>query len=71
MIAKFDYVFTDSMTFTDQRGKRVRLWMPDEVQVDDKQAFMDMLAKRYPKYADKISGTSSEDGFPVRPRVCI
>jgi len=32
---------------------------------------MDMLAKRYPKYADKISGTSSEDGFPVRPHVCI
>lgn len=32
-----------------------------------REAFMDMLAKRYPKYADKISGTSSEDGFPVRP----
>lgn len=43
MIAKFDYVFTDGMTFNDHRGKRTRLWMPDEVQVDDKQAFMDML----------------------------
>jgi hypothetical protein len=46
MIAKFDYVFTDSMTFTDQRGKRVRLWIPSEVQVDDKQAFMDMLVEK-------------------------
>ncbi len=43
MIAKFDYVFTDSMTFTDHRGKRTRLWMPNEVQVDDEQAFMEML----------------------------
>jgi hypothetical protein len=46
MIAKFDYVFTDSMTFTDQRGKRVRLWMPQEVEIGDKQAFMDMLVEK-------------------------
>ena len=46
MIAKFDYVFTDSMTFTDQRGKRTRLWIPQEVQVDDKQAFMEMLVEK-------------------------
>ena len=46
MIAKFDYVFTDSMTFTDQRGKRTRLWIPQEVQVDDKQAFMQMLVEK-------------------------
>ncbi len=42
-IAKFDYVFTDAMTFTDQRGKRTRLWIPQEVQVDAPQAFMEML----------------------------
>jgi len=41
--AEFDYVFTDSMTFTDHRGERTRLWMPDEVEVGDPQAFMDML----------------------------
>ena len=46
MIAKFDYVFTDSMTFTDHRGKRVRLWIRQEVEVADKQAFMDMLVER-------------------------
>ncbi len=41
--AQFDYVFTDSMTFTDHRGERTRLWIPEEVEVGDPQAFMDML----------------------------
>jgi hypothetical protein len=45
-IDQFDYVFTDAMTFTDHRGKRVRLWMKDEVEVGDKQAFMEMLVQR-------------------------
>ena len=45
-IAKFDYVFTDSMTWTNDRGKRMRLWVPSEVEVGDKQAFMDMLVDR-------------------------
>jgi hypothetical protein len=42
-IAKFDYVFTDAMTIPDLRGKRTRLWVRDEVQIPDKQAFMDHL----------------------------
>jgi hypothetical protein len=42
-VAEFDYVFSDAMTFTDQRGKRVRLWIKEEVDVPDKQAFMEML----------------------------
>jgi histidinol phosphatase-like PHP family hydrolase len=45
-MAKFDYVFTDSMTFTDDSGKRMRLWINDEVEVKDKQAFLDMLVSR-------------------------
>jgi hypothetical protein len=45
-IAKFDYVFTDSMTWTNDRGKRMRLWIPNEVEIGDKQAFMDMLVER-------------------------
>jgi hypothetical protein len=45
-IAKFDYVFTDSMTWTNDNGKRMRLWIPSEVEVGDKQAFMDMLVER-------------------------
>jgi hypothetical protein len=46
MIAKFDYVFTDAMTFTDKRGKRIRLWIRKEVQIDDKQDFMDMYVEK-------------------------
>lgn len=45
-IARFDYVFTDAMTWTDDKGNRMRLWMPDEVVIDDKQEFMDMLVDR-------------------------
>jgi len=45
-IAKFDYVFSDAMTFTDHRGKRIRLWIDDEVVIDDKQAFMDLCVEK-------------------------
>lgn len=42
-VAKFDYVFTDAMTFTDARGRRNRIWIPEEVWVDNKQQFMDQM----------------------------
>ena len=43
----FDYVFTDSMTWTDNRGKRMRTWIPDEVgAIADPQEFMDTLVDR-------------------------
>jgi hypothetical protein len=42
-IAKFDYVFTDGMTWTDHKGRRMRIWIPEEVFVDDEQIFMDEL----------------------------
>lgn len=45
-IKKFDYVFTDAMTWTDRKGRRMRLWMPEEVFVDDKQDFMDQLVEK-------------------------
>jgi len=46
-VARFDYVFTDAMTFTDNNGKRMRIWIPEEVGViTDKQAFMEMYVKR-------------------------
>jgi hypothetical protein len=41
VIARFDYVFTDAMTFFDKNGKRVRLWIPEEVSIGDPQEFMD------------------------------
>ncbi len=45
-IAEFDYVFTDAMTFTDTKGRRNRIWIPEEVWVDDKQQFMDDLVAK-------------------------
>lgn len=42
-VAGFDYIFTDAMTWTDDKGRRMRLWMPDETFIDDDQHFMDML----------------------------
>ena len=44
-IARFDYVFTDGMTIVDHRGRRARLWMKNEVDIPDKQAFMELLVR--------------------------
>ena len=47
VIAKFDYIFTDCMTFSDDRGKRMRLWIPEEVgEIPDPEQFMEMLVSR-------------------------
>ena len=46
-IAQFDYVFTDAMTFTDDNGKRMRLWIPSEVgEIPDAERFMEMYVER-------------------------
>ncbi|PIF06007.1 MAG: hypothetical protein CSA36_03910 [Draconibacterium sp.] len=45
-ITRFDYVFTDAMTFTDYKGRRNRIWIPEEVWVDDKQQFMDQMVEK-------------------------
>jgi len=42
-VAGFDYIFTDAMTWTDYKGRRLRLWIPEETFVDNDQQFMDML----------------------------
>ena len=42
-IDKFDYVFTDCMTFTDEKGRRNRIWMKDETWIDDEEQFMDYM----------------------------
>ncbi len=58
-VAQFDYVFTDSMTFTDDRtGKRTRLWVDGEFEVGDKQQFMDMLVT-------KIQGIVSNEPIDI------
>ena len=46
-LEQFDYIFTDSMTWTDDNGKRMRLWIKDEVgPIGDAQKFMDTLVTR-------------------------
>ena len=51
-IEKFDYVFTDAMTWTNDDGKRMRLWIADEVEIGDPQKFMEMLVDRIEKILD-------------------
>ena len=51
-IAKFDYIFTDAMTIVDHRGRRARLWMPEEVDIPDKQAFMELLVRTIEEILD-------------------
>ena len=56
--AQFDYVFTDSMTYTNPAGRRLRLWIPEESEVGpDVQAFMDHLVAQ----AVKIISTEPID----------
>ncbi len=44
--SRFDYVFTDAMTWTNDNGKRMRLWIKEETEVGDPQDFMDQLVDR-------------------------
>jgi len=57
-ITTFDYVFTDAMTWTDRKGRRMRLWMPEEVFVDDKDDFMNQLV-------EKIVGVMTDEPIDI------
>lgn len=47
---QFDYVFTDAMTFTDHKGRRTRLWIPEEVHIDiSQEQYMDIIVDRIVK----------------------
>ena len=48
-VAKFDYVFTDAMTWTNRDGKRMRLWIKEETEVGDPQDFMEQLVSQIEK----------------------
>jgi hypothetical protein len=53
-ITRFDYCFTDAMTFRDTTGFRRRLWIMEERgDLSDPEAFMEM-------YVDKIEGVMRE-----------
>ena len=58
VIAQFDYVFSDALTFTDNKARRTRLWMKNEVFVEDKQDFMDM-------YVGKIVSIISNEPIDI------
>lgn len=57
-IQKFDYVFTDAMTFTDDNGKRVRLWIDEDVEIRDENAFMEM-------YVDRILSVLNDEPIDI------
>jgi hypothetical protein len=46
LIERFDYIFTDAMTFTDHKGRRMRLWVRSEVVIEDEEQFMDMMVEK-------------------------
>jgi histidinol phosphatase-like PHP family hydrolase len=46
-ITRFDYIFTDCMTFTDDSGFRRRLWIPEELgDLSNPEQFMDVMVSR-------------------------
>lgn len=63
-VAKFDFVFTDAMTFTDYKGRRNRIWIKEEVWVDDKQQFMDQLV-------GKIEAIFSQEPVDIYVNPCV
>jgi len=40
LVAQLDYVLSDALTCPDEKGRLVRIWLPD-VQIEDKQGFME------------------------------
>lgn len=50
---EFDYVFTDALTFTDNKGRRSRIWIPQETWIENEQEYMDLIV-------DKICGVLQE-----------
>lgn len=42
----FDYVFTDALTFTDSKGRRTRLWIPEETWIENEQQYMDLIVDK-------------------------
>lgn len=43
---EFDYVFTDALTFTDNKGRRTRLWIPEETWIENEEQYMDLIVDR-------------------------
>ena len=46
LVSRFDYVFTDAMTWTNDEGMRMRLWIRQDTKVGDPEDFMEQLVDR-------------------------
>ena len=45
--SQFDYIITDALTFNDHRGRRTRLWIPEETFIDIPfERYMDVIVDR-------------------------
>lgn len=52
--AEFDYVFTDALTFTDDKDRRSQIWIPQRTWIDnDEQKYMDMIVDRICKVLEE------------------
>ncbi len=61
----FDYVFTDALTFTDHKGRRTRLWIPEEVFIDiPEEEYMDLIV-------DKIVQVVQEEPIDIYVNPCM
>lgn len=54
-VALFDYVFTDALTYFDQKGRRTRLWIKNEVYIEDPEIFMDYYVEQIVKIINNES----------------
>lgn len=43
---QFDFVFTDALTFTDTKGRHTRLWIPEEVYIENEEQYMDLIVQK-------------------------
>jgi len=43
---EFDFVFTDALTFTDSKGRRTRLWIPEETWIENEEKYMDEIVDK-------------------------
>ena len=70
-LGKLDFVFTDAMTFDDHKGRRTRLWVEQEVHIDDEQVYMDMIVERTCKVLEEPVDVFVNPFFlpkPMQPR---
>jgi hypothetical protein len=71
-IARFDYCFTDAMTFRDTTGFRRRLWIKEEMgDLSDPEAFMEMYVSRIEGVMHEPIDIYANPTFlpePIRPK---